>query len=431
MEIHATETDMTTAQCPVCNSRNHQSFWFWEKEDKLMREWAMDTTVHFSICRDCALIFQNPPVAKASESDLFFTSWNIGADSTPQGDEPFDWLKQFTTIGKQPGRVLEVYSKNKRFDSVMTQNGWQVKTIRADRLMAKPETSPPPLPGLEPTAPEEDSLAEGEIFDLVLCFDVLGQCADPVGLLTKLHGYLRENGAIFVEMENPMAAPRAKKFCLTSDELQVFPFHTLIFTLYKAGFANTAAETCGRIRCLGTKADLNPDADPGKLMPQGIWGQVLYWFHRNYYWAWVISYLENFQARLQIQADYMDHARNELRQRFHELQIIRDVCGSCLLFVEEVSTLRNSLGEDWHLTLHRIFEIFKQDYALYDLLRQGPLEGVGTFPDVERFHFNEKMIYVTNADYFQRYFSEEETRRLCDAIIRAGQVVCRHLSSFL
>jgi len=53
---------MTDMPCPVCRRVNHHSFWFWEKEDQLLREWAIDTRLHFSICRDCGTIFQDPPV---------------------------------------------------------------------------------------------------------------------------------------------------------------------------------------------------------------------------------------------------------------------------------------------------------------------------------------------------------------------------------
>jgi hypothetical protein len=81
--------------------------------------------------------------------------------------------------------------------------------------------------------------------------------------------------------------------------------------------------------------------------------------------------------------------------------------------------------------MQRIFDVFKNDMALYDILQVQPIPGLGVFDGVDRFHFNEKMVYMTNEDYFQKYFTEEDAKQLCAGIIQSGHTVCGHLSSFL
>ncbi len=438
---------MNEIKCPVCNSLEHQSFWFWEKEDKLMRNWAVDTKVHFSICRSCTAIFQNPMIDTESSEDAFMASWDMDSTTQAPPDEPLDWIQQFGGTAKQPGKALEVYSKGKRYENYMQQLGWEIKTISINHLLQNQSGEEESLlsdknetdaddPFSSPSAfgdifTFDEGINASDRFDLILCTDALSHTSRPVEVLKKLHSHTKDDGTLILEQDNPFALPRIRKICLTSDELCILPLHSLIFALYKAGFTNTASEMCGRIRCLATKIESQPDADASQLIPKHIWEQIIYKFQRNYYWMWVTTFLENYRMQSQTNPNLLEETRKTLHQKPFELHCIRDVCGACLLFVEEVTTLRNSLAEDWPMTLHRIFEIWKNDYVLFDLLRMAQLDEVGTFQQIERFFFNEKMIYLTSGDYFQRFFSEEEARRLCDSIIRAGQQICGQLSSFL
>ncbi len=475
---------MTDVQCPVCKSANHQSFWHWEKEDQLMREWAMDTRVHFSICRECALIFQNPIVDRSSQGDLFSDGWETGAEPPPPSQEPLEWLRQFTGYAKEPGRALEIYSKKKRFESQLKEEGWAVKTISLDRLLQESDTketqtqesptgvsekvsdpflvenpffdtektedaspenttaeSPPDdtssLPMDDPFFQSEKpvmnaGLEEDDQFDIVFCFDALGQTTQPLEVLNKIHPHIKDEGVIYVEVENPAVNPRVNRLCLKSEERCAFPFHSLIFTLFKAGFMNASAELCGRIRCVGKKIEPNPKVEAVGSVPNEVWSYALHRFQRNYDWMLVNKFLEQYQNQAQLNNnDLLERTRTQIRQNTWELSRIRDVCGAALLFVEEVSALRNTLAKDWPVTMNRIFEVFKQDFALYELLLRGVLQNLGTFYDAERYHYNDKMVYMTNTEYFEKYFSEEEARRLCDSIVEAGKIVVGHLSSFL
>ena len=410
-------TDMT---CPVCQHTNHQTFWYWEKEDQLIREWAMDTRVHFSICRDCGLIFQNPPVVRSEMEEFGFGDWGTEKD-TAYSEEPLVWLKQFTPNGEKKGRVLEVYTQEQRFTNRLREQGWaHVKAITANQLLQAPA---------EPGAPE--SLQPGEQFDVVICFDALGQTQKPLDLLMRIHPLVADGGGLFAEVENPLVQPRLKKLCLTSNEMCVFPFHTLVFTMHKAGFLNAAAEMWNRIRFYGNKIDPSPDIDPIQSIPTKVWEHALYRFQRNYVWAWACRYLEDYLQKRQVATDALDQTRAALHQDPYHLANLRDVCGACLLFAQEVTTLRETLAEDWAQTMHRLFEVFKHDFALYEMFQLGSVPKLGVFPGIDRYHFNEKLIYMTNRDYFEKYFSEEEARRLCDGLVQAGHVVCGHLSSFL
>lgn len=423
---------MATPVCPVCASVNHQSFWHWEQEEKLMRDWATDTRLHFSICRDCSSVFQNPMMeaAQSTADNLFGDDWNIGGTEEPQAHEPMEWVRQFTGYGRESGKALEVYFKTKRFENFLQQQGWEYKAIKIDELVSDGSDGSE-FVEFNIDFSGTNQLEDGEQFDLVLCFDAIQHSPKPIDVLSRLYTHTKSDGALFLETFNTFSAPRVRRTCLTRDDYCLFHLHSLVFALYKAGFSNSASELCGNIRMLCTKMEAIPEADPTALIPKGMWGLLSYRFQRNYYWTWATRYLDNYINQQQSQQDLLDKARQQLHQSPQELHLIRDICGAVLLFVEEVANLRSTTQRDWSHTMKRIFDVFKNDYPLYDILQLSPLHGVGTFPDVERFHLNEKMIYMTTPEYFEKYFSQQEAEVLCDTIIQAGQKVCGHLSSFL
>lgn len=418
---------MPDVLCPVCASPHHQSFWYWEKEDQLIRKWAMDTTVHFSICRICATIFQNPLVQSPSPDNAFLQGWDIDNTNIPPVQEPMEWLKQFTGFGKEPGRLLEVYTTKKRFEEPLGQKGWTVKSIPVSLFDGSL--------GDSQTDIDRSGLEENERFDLIVCFEALGQTARPLNLLSQLHKRLKDDGALYVEVTNPMTVPRVNKISLTSEEAVIYPYQSLIFTLYKAGFTNKAAELCGKIRCICTKIGQNLDTEVKSMVPRDHWSKVLSAVQRNYNWTWATNFLKKYQAEMVVRQhsgeNFLQETRISLRKRPLDLHIIRDVCGASLLFTQEVATLRETLSQDWTVTMGRIFDILKSDYALYELFQVPVMPDFGLIPDIERYYLYDKMVFMTNPDYFERFFTQQEAEKLCDSIIRAGEVVCKTLSSFL
>lgn len=410
---------MNATICPICKSDSHQSFWFWEKEDKLMRMWAMDTRTHFSICRECALIFQNPLVHSPSSEESMFGSWDMQSDIPPPTKEPLEWLRQFPRRGRNPERALEVYYQTSRFKDTLQSENWDIQAVSLSDLLCEAGNGAA-LP------------AEGEEYDLIFCFDVLEKTNRPLEVLTKLHKHLKSTGGLLVECYNPHVAPRLHKVCLTSDDACVLSFQTLIYALYKAGFTNQGAEVCGKSRCYCTKIDPNPEADATKLVARTQWAHLTHRFQRNYYWAWVSGFLEKYLKQGQSNPDFLEHTRTLLRQRPDDLSYIRDVCGAALLFVQEIDSVRQTLSTDWSLTLKRLFDILINDYALYDLLQTGAaIPDFGTLPDIERYYLNDKMIFMTGTDYFERFFTQDDAAQLCEGVIKSGEVVCKNLSSFL
>lgn len=413
---------MSSTQCPVCSSENHHQFWYWEKEDKLMRDWALDTRLSYSICRECSAVFQHPNVHSA-DSQSGFGSWGDG-NVMYHADEPLIWVKQFTPNGAKKGRALEVYHKDKRFVSQLQQDGWEVvKSISASALL-NPDTSNTSLNSDEP-------LHADDTFDVVFCVDVLGQYENPLALLQAVHPFVNQDGGIFAEVNNISVLPRLNKICLSSTDQIVYPFQSFIFMLHKAGFTNASAEISGKLRCYCQKTEPKPATTPSQVLPDHLWEHTLYRFQRNYYWAKTAKYLQDYLTRMQNEPNLVDTARAELRQDQNMLQVVRDVCGGVLLFAQEVDELKKSLSDDWFRTMQRIMDVFKNDLALFDLLQIHSIPELGLFEGVDRLHYKEKMIYITNEDYFQKYFTEDEAKQLCTGIIQSGQVVCGHLSSFL
>ncbi len=414
---------MNDIHCPVCQSINHQDFWYWEKEDKLLRMWAMDTRMYFSICRDCSTIFQNPLVPSSSD-DSSFSVWEDSDGDKLSNKEPLEWMRQFSGFGKEPVRALEIYANKPFFEDTLKEEGWDIKAISIQSLSDFDQNS------------DDDSsaspLEEGEDFNLIFCYNSLEKSTRPVMVLDKIHDHLKKDGGLFVEVANPNVAPRVDKICLTSDDVCVFPFQSLIFALYKAGFTNQSAEVTGKNRCFCTKIDKNSDADATKLVSNNHWSHVIYRFQRNYYWAWTASFLKKYLVQSQTQPGFLDQTRALLRQRSDDLAVIRDVCGATLLFVQEIDTVRQTIDSDWNVTMARIFEIFGKDYGLYDLLQTAnEMQLLGTLPDNERYFYNEKVVFMTTSNYFEKYFTKDEATQLCQSIIQSGEIACKTLSSFL
>ncbi len=410
---------MSDRQCPVCESQHLHSFWFWEKEDQLLREWAMDTRLHFSICRDCSSIFQNPIIPRDTTTDFDFSpsDFDLSSPETPPVLEPIEWVRQFAGYGRQAGKALEIFSEKKTFDPFLPKEGWDYEALSITEVINQLSTKEIP--------------SQSESYDLIFCFDALECTPQPIPLLQSFYSRLKPDGALYLEAFNPLAHPRTNHLCLTRNNFCLFPFQSLLFALYKTGFTNHSAEICGRIRMLCTKMPQIPESEATKLVPTELWGHILYRFQRNFYWSWVTKRLQQFIEQSPSDPQLLEKTRKSLHESPLELHTVRDVCGACLLFVEEVANLRKNMEKDWPLVMARIFDVFKNDFNLYDLLQLAPLEGVGTFPDIERFHYNEKMIYMNTTEYFQKHFSLQEATKLCDTIIAAGQKVCGHLSSFL
>lgn len=401
--------------CPICQQSQPYSFWYWEQEDSLMRAWSPDPNLHFVICRHCGAIYQDPP--KAAEAD-----WGLGTFGEEDilakvgPNEPVDWLQQFVGRAKDPERVLEIYSQQPFFQPHFIESGWECDARSYQELGGDDN----------PTGE-----AENWGYDLVICFDVLNRCHDPGGLLKKVHGWLKDDGGVYIQEINPLSLPRINQTCMTSHQQVLFCYPTLLFTLFQAGFVNKMSELGSWHRTFNVKSDIATELDVRDFVKPDLWQQACFRVQRNYYWSVVTRDLIDYVQKVQENPSLTDQLRNQLRQKGELVLQVRDVCGATLLFTQEVSTLSNSLQDDWPATMNRIFNTLKNDYALYDLLKVGGFNQLGTFPGLERFHYNEKMIYMTDVDFFGKYFTQEDAAMLCKEVTNAGANVVGHLSSLL
>lgn len=403
---------METVSCPICKSESSHSFWFWENEDVLMREWAPDCRLHFSICRVCATIFQDPP-ASISESP-FSMDFSMDASAHPMNEahEPLDWLSQFSGKGQDALRTLEVYSKKPKFEETLKSRGWDVKAVSAKEF-------------------RENDWGQDGPYDLVICFDALNECDDPEALAQKAHAVLKDDGGFYVDVVNPLVLPRGNQICFTAYERVLIPFPTLMYLTYKNGFKNLMSEVTGSVRSYLQKIPVPASVSPSEVASKDYWSYVTYRCERNYWFAWTGKFLAKFIQLRQTDPHALDTARNELRHDTQRMQIIREVCGVMLLFAQEVQTLQQSLSGDWHQTMARIFDVLKNDLVMYDLLQLEPMENLGLMVPMHRFFLNEKMVYTTDADYFKKYFNQDDAELLCNYIFKSSQTVVGHLSSFL
>lgn len=401
-------------KCAICGSDELHSYWFWEKEDALMRSWAMDTRLHFSICRQCGAIQQNPPVGGQDDfADSVFMAFDQGADQGKDSThETVDWLQQFIHIAKEPLRALELYGSTPRFVDYFQSLGWPAEAMSIREFETRGDV-------------------ESEQYDIAIGFDALSRSGDPLHALKRVRETLKPEGGVYIQETNPFAIPRLNQITLTVEQRFVFPFPTLMFLLYQAGFVNKLTELGTSHRSFFTKREEDLGMTLRDFAQENLWSHLLMRTQRNFYWAWVTRDLASYVERVQSEPDLRDTMRAELRKKPIDLMIIRDVCGASLLFTQEVATLRQSLHQDWPVTMGRIFDILQNDYALYDLLQCSGVPGLGVFSGIDRFHFNEKMVYMTAPSFFEKYFSQQDAEALCAGIEQAGAVVVGHLSSLL
>lgn len=404
---------MESARCPVCSSESLHSFWYWENEEFLMREWAPDCRLHVSICRECATAFQNPAVEKVDDMMDFSVSFDMDeAAPAPSAKEPIDWLHQFSGVGRDPLRGLDVYVESPMFEIPLRDLGWDVASISLNDLL---EQGPP----------------AGGQYDVVFCFDALNHTLQPQRVIEQLRPVVKDSGGLFVETNNLLAEPRRNIPAFTSKQKCLYSFPSLIYLLYKNGFRNYMAENAGRTRCFLNKVDMPDNADVRETSDKEYWAYVVYRCERNFWYQWAGRQLESFMQRRQSDPAALDAIRQEMRHDPHKLTLVREVCGAMLLFAQEVDTIRQTLSSDWHSTMSRVFDILKNDMILYELLQLEPMQGMGTLEPIGRLHLNEKMVYMTDAEYFQKYFTEDDARQLCENVIKSSQTVIGHLSSFL
>ncbi len=403
---------METASCPVCSSESSHSFWFWENEDVLMREWAPDCRLHFSICRDCAAIYQDPSVEVNDSSFSMDAFSNAANQQEGEANEAFDWFIQFSGHGKAPLRMLEVFSSSAKLANTFQSNGYNIEAISDSEFLEKDNT------GVEP-------------YDVVIFFHILNETSDPNGLIQKARSVLKDGGGLYVDVTNPLVLPRMNKICFTAKQRTLFTFPTLMYLTYKNGFRNMMGEVTGSARSYLQTIDIPENVTPAEVASKDYWSFVTYRCERNFWYTWAARFLIKFMQSRSNDPNALDTARNQLRHDSQHLQIVREVCGVMLLFAQEVQTLQQSLSGDWHETMARIFGILKEDLVMYDLLQLEPMEGMGLLAPMDRFYLNEKMIYVAEAEYFKKYFTQEDAENLCKNIFKSSQTVVGHLSSFL
>ncbi|MDP8244978.1 MAG: methyltransferase domain-containing protein [Candidatus Hinthialibacter antarcticus] len=377
-----------------------------------MREWAPDCRLHFSICRHCAAIFQNPPAPLGEDSFAMDSIMDTNAEQSVQANEALDWLSQFSGRGQEPFRALELYTKSSKLEEALKAKNCDVTAVSAKEFLEK-------------------DFSQNEPYDIVFCFEVLNETSDPNGIVQKAHSVLKDDGGLYVDVVNPLVLPRANQMCFTGSQRTLLTFPTLMYLTYKNGFRNMIGEVTGSARSYMKKIDVPDTVSLSEVSSKDYWSYVTYRCERNYWFSWVLRFLVNFMKSRQVDANALDTARNQLRHDPQHMQIVREACGVMLLFAQEVQTLQQSLSGDWHQTMARIFTILKDDLVLFDLLQLEPMENMGLLAPMNRFYLNEKMIYVSEAEYFKKYFTQEDAEHLCKNIFKSSQTVVGHLSSFL
>jgi SAM-dependent methyltransferase len=235
--VAASETAVaSTRDCPVCGAHGE--------------EIPQYKRVGLACCDDCGLIFQS--ITPADARDAYVNGEYIArhVDYVEEeraarhiAEQRASWLESFTS----PGRLLELGSGRGFFLDAVLRRGF-------DPLGVEPSPALAERAGLELDVPVKQGFLEevdlgGERFESVCMFHVFEHVEEPIELLDRVTGLLRERGLLVLEVPN-LASAMARRRADGWGAVQPANLHITQFTpsslrrvVERAGFEVLAVDT--------------------------------------------------------------------------------------------------------------------------------------------------------------------------------------------
>lgn len=204
-------------------------------------------------CNRCRLVYANPrPVTESLferySSDYFWDEYLRGLGIARDGyvdparfaAHHYPLLHLFEMYRPPPGRLLEVGAAAGLFMKSAQTAGWQVHGVEplpAAAAFARHTFGLDVFQGTLAGAPWEP-----ESFDAVAMFETIEHLQDPIGVLRRAHGLLRERGLLVISTPNWEAFTRhalGRQWAVISpaEHLYYFSEATLTAALKLAGFS--------------------------------------------------------------------------------------------------------------------------------------------------------------------------------------------------
>ena len=183
--------------CFLCGASAVNPLWRWKGEHYLSSIGRLDLNVGFSMCKECGLARQDPPLPDGIVKRLY-TELNLEAEFT-DFDERYTWLCRALGREPDPGVLLDVGCSEGKQAQVYLSRSWQAVGIETSPDAAERAASR----GIKVLqSPVEDVELEDERFDLIVFFHLLEHLTAPRAFLQRMTDSLRPGGYLYFEVPN-------------------------------------------------------------------------------------------------------------------------------------------------------------------------------------------------------------------------------------
>lgn len=199
---------MESTNCPLCNSNDFDVARI-DSMASLTRAGSVSFPVVTVVCRHCGHVYSNPRMSSGELQEYYRHYYREDYGDAEPSTEMADlyrmdaaWIEEL--LGEGGGRrALEIGSYTGHLLSLLSNQGWA--TVGVEPTTTAAEIARDRF-GLDVhncmfdqvPPPESDS----EKFDLVVMGAVLEHLVDPSHVLDRVHGFLKENGYLFVRVPN-------------------------------------------------------------------------------------------------------------------------------------------------------------------------------------------------------------------------------------
>lgn len=239
-------------KCIICGSKNFQILLTHRNDQFVQRVSSCQHQIRMVICKECGLVFQNPPLDAKTLAAIYSRKFRVDAPSEkyfriiyPDAREKIQWIEHHLPKAEKR-KVLDIGSSAGVLLNMFQKRQWD--TFGVEPSLSFAEYSRKEY-GLNVKTGFFQKITFPEIkFDLIVISHVLEHISDPIDFLSIAGGKLRDNGYLFIEVPD-IRRPKIKVLYssfFASAHLYLFSPATLKMILAKAGFKIISAANAQR-----------------------------------------------------------------------------------------------------------------------------------------------------------------------------------------
>ena len=249
-------------KCIICGSKDYQILLIHRNDQFIQRVGSCQYQIRMVVCKECGLVFQNPPLDANTLAEIYSCKFRAGTPSEkyfgiiyPDAQEKIQWIENhLPKAGKR--KVLDIGSSAGVLLNMFQKRQWDAFGVEPSLSFAQYSRKKYGL-NVE-TGFFGETIFPGIRFDLIVISHVLEHIPDPINFLIIAGKKLRDNGHLFIEVPD-IRRPKIKVLYssfFASTHLYLFSLSTLKMILAKAGFKIISAANAQRgFRVLARKIE--------------------------------------------------------------------------------------------------------------------------------------------------------------------------------